>query len=126
MLYGSLFGTPPSLRFVRLYLDAHRDLAWLTEAGDDEIRTLSVITARRLNAAAVEPWLRSRQRNHLLTRKLLLIAYLAETDGAHRSRFASATRHRPALALVRLGLAGAQAFVRLGAGYLLKRRHALV
>lgn len=83
LLHRQIFGrvAPPGL--VQHYVRAHAELADLTEASQQEIRTVRIVVERGLDASAIEPWLRSRPTTHLLTRKLLLVAYLAECDAEH-------------------------------------------
>ena len=55
----------------------------MTHASDGELRTMQIIINKKLDALGIEPWLRTRSSRHLLSRKLLLIAYLAECDATH-------------------------------------------
>jgi len=69
--------------FIEQYLDAHDELLDLTQASKNELRTVNIIIKRNLDALGIEPWLRSGSKRHLLSRKLLLTAYLAECDALH-------------------------------------------
>lgn len=65
------------------YVQAHFDLPDLSLASEAEARTVRVIVDRKLDALAIEPWLRRGPRRHLLSRKLMLVAYVMECDGGH-------------------------------------------
>jgi hypothetical protein len=65
------------------YLRFHMESPDLVRASTGELRTVDVIIRKRLDALGIEPWLRVGSKRHLLSRKLLLIAYLAECDAAH-------------------------------------------
>ncbi len=65
------------------YLRAHAELPDMTRASDSELRTVRVIIEKELDALGIEPWLRTGSERHLLSRKLLLTAYLAECDATH-------------------------------------------
>ena len=65
------------------YLRIHAELPDLVRANDDELRTMRIIIEKELDALGIEPWLRFGAERHLLSRKLLLTAYLAECDAAH-------------------------------------------
>lgn len=82
--HASLFGRPPSASLAEAYLRAHADIEALGALDAAQRRSLQRIVERRLDAVAIEPWLRSKTgRRHPLGAKLLLISYLAETDAAH-------------------------------------------
>lgn len=72
---------PPKL--IEGYWRAHAELPDLACRNSNQLRTIAVIIEKRLDALGIEPWLRSGSERHLLSRKLLLIAYLAESDAAH-------------------------------------------
>ena len=55
----------------------------MMKATDNELRTMEAIVEKHLDALGIEPWLRVGSTRHLLSRKLLLIAYLAECDAQH-------------------------------------------
>jgi hypothetical protein len=120
--HGCLFGRPASGDLIRRYVVAHRALDGLRQAPDDELRSVKAILDQRLNAAWIEPWLRrKRGRRHVLTAKLLLIAYLAECSGTAQEM----DRHR-AIGRIRFAAVAALGAAGLLWGWLLKARHALV
>lgn len=82
-LYFSFFKRKAPERLVREYVRAHMELASLREYPAEEAATIGKILEKGFNAAAIEPWLRRKGSRHALTRKLLLIAYLAESGGGH-------------------------------------------
>lgn len=83
ILHLQFFQRDASQDFIERYQRFHKDLPEMTQATGGELRTVSVIIERRLDALGIEPWLRGGPTRHLLSRKLLLIAYLAECDAAH-------------------------------------------
>lgn len=70
-------------RLAQAYLRAHFELPDLCSASEAESKTVRVIVDHKLDALAIEPWLRGGPRRHLLSRKLLLVAYVMECDGCH-------------------------------------------
>lgn len=82
-LHQSLFGRNADAALVTAYLQTHEALPELNQAPAQQKRTIEIIMARQLDVAAIEPWLRRKEKRHLLTAKLLLIAYIAECDGRH-------------------------------------------
>ena len=83
VLHRQFFHTAAPPGMVENYIKAHAEVTELSWAGEMELRTVNIIIEKGLDALGIEPWLRSGPRRHLLTRKLLLIAYLAECDGRH-------------------------------------------
>jgi hypothetical protein len=65
------------------YLRFHAESPNMVYATQDEHQTVATVVNKRLDALGIEPWLRGGSPRHLLSRKLLLIAYLAECDAAH-------------------------------------------
>lgn len=101
--------------FIDGYLRIHAELPDMARASDNELRTVKVIVEKELDALGIEPWLRSGPERHLLSRKLLLTAYLAECDSAH-PEFRQAVRGRGR------SLAGLFRSMALAAAHLLKGR----
>lgn len=81
--HRQMFGCAATLQLAKYYATAHAEFSGLGETSLDEHRTVQTVVERQLDAPSIEPWLRSRPIRHLLSRKLLLIAYLAECDGSH-------------------------------------------
>ena len=111
-------------KLLDLYTQAHSELLNLALASDVELRTMRLVIERNLDALGIEPWLRSSSGRHLLSRKLLLIAYLAECDATH-PEFRQAARSR-AIGYVLLGQIGAVAIFRLLRGRIQKALHGLL
>lgn len=82
-LHRGLFRREAPLSLVENYLQAHAAMPELHAASTEQLRTVRIIVANRLDAAAIEPWLRGGRVRHILSRKLLLIAYLAECGAQH-------------------------------------------
>ena len=78
-----LFDSAASADFTKAYIRAHMDLTDLAGSDEQQCRTVRLVIERRLDALGVEVFLRSRCTRHLLTRKLLLMNYLAECDASH-------------------------------------------
>ena len=120
--YHCLFGgdAPPEL--IAYYLDAHEILLDLRDLPADQLRTVHDIVEKKLDAAAIEPWLRCKGSRHALSAKLLLIAYLVEC-GAGRQPGQFQHISSGWVALVSAALGG---FVGLLRGRYLKARHGLI
>lgn len=82
-LHHQFFRYEASHQLIEDYLKAHKELFILADASDSEQRTVRIIIEKKLDALGIEPWLRTGVRRHLLSRKLLLVSYLVECDGAH-------------------------------------------
>lgn len=82
-LYQSIFSRiPPNLLIVS-YIAAHSEINELKLLDDQQKLTVHRVVTKKLDAVGIEPWLRSPQRRHALSIKLLLIMYLAESDSLH-------------------------------------------
>jgi hypothetical protein len=90
--YKCLFKKDAPSGMVALYRTIHIECPSLFTALDCEVSTVARIATERLDAVGIEPWLRNREQRHLLSRKLLLLTYLAETDGTHLAEFSVAKR----------------------------------
>ena len=78
-----LFGTLPLRQLVNLYVEFNTERSQSVKVDSEHARTVETILRMRLDAVGIEPWLRQYGRRHLLSRKLMLIMYLAECDSAH-------------------------------------------
>jgi hypothetical protein len=83
ILHRQFFRRDAPHELIKNYTRAHAELSSVWQASASELRTVRIIIAKELNALGIEPWLRSGSERHLLSRKLLLIAYLAECDATH-------------------------------------------
>lgn len=81
--HRQFFRCDASITFIEYYIKAHEEQPDLACASASELRTVRVIIEKELNAFGIEPWLRLGSERHLLSRKLLLLAYLAECDAGH-------------------------------------------
>ncbi len=120
-LHRCLFYCEAPQSLVTSYLQAHAVMPEMRAPILDQLRTINVIVEKRLDAVAIEPWMRQRKRRHILTSKLLLVAYLAECDGLHASFLRGATAGNFTLFLA--GLRGGFGLLR---GGVQKARHGLV
>jgi len=83
VLHRQLFRFDAPQRLTEHYIRCHTEVPELMQCKDSERRTVKLIIDKDLNALGIEPWLRIGLSRHLLTRKLLLIAYIAECDAEH-------------------------------------------
>lgn len=83
VLHRQFFRRDVPQGFIDEYLKAHAELADMAQVSDSELRTVNIVIEKELDALGIEPWLRTGSKRHLLTRKLLLISYLAECDATH-------------------------------------------
>lgn len=124
ILHRQFFRRDAPLGLIEGYTRAHAELPDIARASDSELRTVRIVIERGLDALGIEPWLRSGPERHLLSRKLLLIAFLAECDAAHPEfRQEMDGRFR---SLAQLGRSGALAVIRLIRGRLQKAFHGLL
>lgn len=123
-LYSCFFKREAPAGLVHEYVRAHRELPALRDYPEEDGRTLRRIVEKRLHAVAIEPWLRRKGSRHALTRKLLLLAFLAEAGGGHSefSRRASG----PLLGWLALAGNGVMGVVDLALGYAEKTFYGLV
>lgn len=119
-LHQCLFRREAPAPLIINYLEVHAAMPELNEGAVAQQRTLDRIVEKKLDATAIEPWLRTKSRRHLLSSKLLLLAYLAECDGQH-SEFQRQSRGRR-----RFVLDGGMAVFTALRGLLSKIRHGLV
>ena len=83
VLHSQCFGRAAPQELIKAYVKFHIESPKLVEATNEEIQTLVTVINKELDAFGIEPWLRGGPTRHLLSRKLLLISYLAECDAAH-------------------------------------------
>lgn len=123
-LHSRMFRRCPADDLVDAYVRAHSEIRDLRALDERQLRTVRIIVVRRLDAVAIEPWLRGKGIRHALSAKLLLLAYLAECDTGHREFLRGTSNGR--IALVSMVHATMMAFFRLIRGYVQKARHGLV
>ena len=82
-LHRQIFFREAPEKFCEQYVIAHSVIRDLDPRNEQEIRTMKIITQKNLDALGIELWLRKKSIRHLLSCKILLIAYLAECDGCH-------------------------------------------
>jgi hypothetical protein len=108
VLHQQFFRSPAPPALIDQYLRFHAESPTLVQATPQELRTVATIVHKRLDALGIEPWLRGSAQRHLLSRKLLLIAYLAECDAAHLGfRRAVSGRSHSCVQLCGAGVRGA-------------------
>jgi len=123
-LYHLLFKRAPSNSIIENYLRIHEEFLDLRSADPQELRTVHLVVAKKLDATGIEPWLRCGQKRHLLSAKLLLLNYLAECAG-NCPEFERRTSGR-FFALFRLILSGSVAVLRMLRGGIQRARYDLV
>lgn len=118
-LHRCLFRRPLDERIAARYVRAHDHVQFAR--GVDVTR----IVERRLDAEAIEYWLRRRQPANALTQKLRTLLYLLEIEAPYYRHF---VRDRGTLlgSLPWLLLAPPRSFYKLVKGALLVRRHGLI
>ena len=82
-LHRQFFFREAPERFCEQYILAHSVIRDLDPRNEQEFRTMKIIIQKNLDALGIEIWLRKKSIRHLLSCKILLIAYLAECDGSH-------------------------------------------
>ncbi|GAA6137781.1 hypothetical protein NBRC116583_15280 [Arenicella sp. 4NH20-0111] len=123
-LHESLFARRAPTNVIQLYLEAHSKIHALTSSDTRrqlEQNTINTIVFKKLNATAIEPWLRRAGSRHLLSSKLLLINYICETGGNHDEYKRDSTLGWSSLILI-----GIKASLQLPFGLYLKHRHDLI
>jgi hypothetical protein len=121
--YFLMFNRQASASVVENYLNAHQQLAALIPSGESEQATINKIVQARLNAISIEPLLRLRKKNHLLTKKIAFLSYIAEADATH-SEFSRHSIYRfPLLFLIWQGCTAVASIIY---GIYLVKRHGLV
>jgi len=83
VLHRQFFKSDAPKELIKNYIKCHSDMPEMTDAKDSEFRTVRIVIEKELDALGIEPWLRSGSTRHLLSRKILLISYLAECDALH-------------------------------------------
>jgi hypothetical protein len=123
-LYQSIFNRSPTSQIVDLYINAHSEIDELKQLDKRQIITVTRIVSAKLDAVGIEPWLRTHNRRHVLSIKLLLIMYLAESDANHpefrRHSVGSLKGYK------RLVLAGLKGFTRMIIGSIQKAIYGIV
>lgn len=123
-LHRRMFNRYPADKFVDAYVRAHTEINELHAVNRQQLKTVHTIIDRGLEPVGIEPWLRDNKIRHVLSAKMLLIAYLAECDACHPEFARHATDGR--MALAHMGLATLRAAFRLFHGYVQKAWHGLV
>ena len=121
-LHSFLFKSQPDGRLLSVYISAHSlipDLKVSTQRQKEQISTIRLIIKYRLNPVAIEPWLRNKEKRHLLSAKLLLIIYIAECDAGHSEFERGFERGKRAIYTMAVHLA--KAAFHLMTGYIQKR-----
>jgi len=121
-LHVSMFGCRPGAVFVRRYIAANQDCEEL-HADPSEIESTRRLISIGANVAAIEAALRSRKHRHLLSRKMILVSYIAECDGEHGDTFEATIP--PLHFWLILPYWGARALIRLVLGKLLMVRYGI-
>jgi hypothetical protein len=121
--HSLLFNDIPSGTIMDFYISAHRELSDLRYANGHEAAVIKTIVQKRLCAPGIEPWLRAGKQRHILTRKLMLLSYLAECSGSSPIR--KVFFGRPT-ALPRMFLLCCRALGRLTTGYIQRLIYGLV
>ena len=119
-----MFGRECASSIGEYYVRAHFEMFELRDAPDIQFSTVRAIVNKKLNAVLIEPWLRGGMRRHILSRKLLLISYLAECDADHPEYLNF--RGRNFLTMINFMLTGVRALLGLAYGWSVKSWYGLV
>jgi len=84
-LFQALFGEEVPQSIKARYRDAHQHM--FRKSCQNEIHTVGVVVQERLDAGAVESFLRLKGTPHLLTLKMQLLIYLSELSPAYCDLF---------------------------------------
>ena len=123
-LYTLIFHRYPTNKIIEFYLRAHAEITDFRDADKSQLETVRIIVTRRLDAIGIEPFFRGGEVRHILASKMLLLAYLAECEGAH-SEFLhdNSCGH---MALVSIFFAAIQAAIHIMRGCIQKAWYGLV
>jgi hypothetical protein len=117
-LYYQMFQRPSSSQFVELYVKAHIESESLMDLPQSELANVQTILQKKLDAVAIEPWLRKAMRLHALSSKLLLISYLSECDSMNQEY--SRQHSSGSLSILKIIILSLKSFLRLTRGFLQK------
>jgi hypothetical protein len=117
-LYYQLFQRVSSSQFLELYVKAHIESESLMDLPQSELAHVQTILQKKLDAVAIEPWLRKAMRLHALSSKLLLVSYLSECDSMNQEY----SRQHPSgsLSILKIIILSLKSFFRLTRGFLQK------
>jgi hypothetical protein len=82
-LYALIFHRCPTNKILESYVRAHAEIVDFRDADKSQLKTVRIIVINRLDAIGIEPFFRGREIRHILSAKMLLLAYLAECEGTH-------------------------------------------
>ena len=97
----------------------------LKEAGTVPSVRIDLILQRSLDVEAIEFALRRRNPQNLLTKKLLILCYLAESRGAYFTTFVN-EQYRPVRSFIKLSFATFRSVYKLVKGQCLIRMYGIV
>jgi len=117
-LYFHFFQRIASNQFVKLYIKAHMESEWLMDLPQSELAQVRTILDKKLDAVAIEPWLRKSIRLHALSSKLLLVSYLSECDTMNQEY--SRKYLSGSLSILKIITLSIKSFFRLMRGFLQK------
>ena len=86
-LYKSFFNKKPDELFIDNYIRVHNETYLLEIEYKGEKHLVRLIEKKNLNVFGIEFWLRKRNKYNILTKKLLVILYISESDGKHITFF---------------------------------------
>ena len=119
--YKALFGLKPPEKLIQHYMQAHNVLIDSSDFDEVQVETIRLILKKNLDPVGIELWLRHKRKRHLLSAKLMLVSYLAESGGKVDCFSRSQTRSKINLILYLIG--SIFTFVR---GYYQKNKYGLL
>ena len=81
--HSQIFGYPPNEELINHYCNAHFEISVFLHIKPGERKCIDLILSKKLDALGIEFWTRKFSLFSILTSKLLLISYIAESDGKH-------------------------------------------
>ncbi len=89
--HQAMFGRLASKNFTQYYVRANQECPTLN-ANQMEIDEICTLIRAGANITNIESALRDRKKRHPLVKKMILISYLSECDGAHIESFRPSNR----------------------------------
>jgi hypothetical protein len=92
--HSQIFGYPPSEELIVHYCNAHFEISDFLHIKSGERKYIDLIINKKLDALGIEFWTRRFSLFSILTSKLLLISYIAESDGKHSEYYRKNTSYK--------------------------------
>ncbi|HKY41674.1 MAG TPA: hypothetical protein VJM50_01160 [Pyrinomonadaceae bacterium] len=123
VFHQAIFGRPVPTDICEAFVSANKTL--LKDTGKATPVKIDLIVERALDVEAIEFALRRRNPQNLLTKKLLILCYLAESRSAYFNTFVN-EEHQPVKAFIKLSFATLRSAYKLLKGNFLIRIYGVV